>query len=81
MPNLLLKPPFFSDDRERLQKLTLPTLILQSKQDNLASVEIGEYMHEKMPNSTLEVIDSHGHCLHMTDPETVFHLINTFLDE
>jgi sigma-B regulation protein RsbQ len=75
------KATFFSDDRERLQKLTLPTLILQSKQDNLASVEIGEYMHEKMPNSTLEVIDSHGHCLHMTDPETVFHLINTFLDE
>ncbi|MDP2636416.1 MAG: alpha/beta fold hydrolase [Pseudoalteromonas sp.] len=75
------KATFFSDDRAALEKLTLPTLILQSKEDNLASVEIGQYMHEKITDSTLEIINAHGHCLHMTDPETVFSLINQFLDE
>ncbi len=70
---------FFSDDRAALSKLHLPTLILQSKDDNLASVEIGQYIHQEIPNSIIEVIDSHGHCLHMTDADKVIQLIKQFL--
>jgi sigma-B regulation protein RsbQ len=70
---------FFADDRAALCKLHLPTMILQCKDDNLASVEIGKYMHKEIPNSVIEVIDSHGHCLHMTDPDTVLKIIEKFL--
>lgn len=70
---------FFSDDRESLTKLHLPTLILQSSDDNLASVEVGQYMHKKIPNSTLEITDSKGHCLHITEPDAVFQSIEKFL--
>ena len=70
---------FFSDDRESLTKLHLPTMILQSSDDNLASVEVGKYMHKKIPNSELKVVDSKGHCLHMTAPDTVFQAIEQFL--
>ncbi len=73
------KATFFSDDRAALTQLDLPTLILQSSNDNLASVEVGQYMHTKIPNSVLKVVDSHGHCLHMTDPKAVFKIIEQFL--
>ncbi|MDC0535706.1 alpha/beta hydrolase [Francisellaceae bacterium] len=73
------KATFFSDDREFLSKLHLPTLILQSSDDNLASVDIGKYIDKKISNSVLEVIDAHGHCIHMTDPESVLKVIERFL--
>lgn len=73
------KATFFSDDREALTKLHLPTMILQSSDDNLASVEVGKYMHKKIPNSVLKVVDSQGHCLHMTAPDIVLQAIKQFL--
>lgn len=73
------KATFFADDRETITKLKLPTLILQSKNDNLASVEVGLYMHKAIPNSTLDVIDAFGHCLHMTEPGVVCEKIEQFL--
>ncbi|ADZ93035.1 alpha/beta fold hydrolase [Marinomonas mediterranea] len=74
------KATFFSDDRSAIAKLNLPTLILQSKNDNLASVEVGNYMHKKIANSTLEVIDAFGHCLHMTEPQAVYQKIEKFIE-
>ncbi|WP_318013643.1 alpha/beta fold hydrolase [Marinomonas sargassi] len=74
------KATFFSDDRAALSKLDTPTMILQSSDDNLASIEIGEYMNKQIPNSTLEVIKAQGHCLHMTEPNTVFQAIKNFIE-
>lgn len=62
---------FFSDDRNILSQINIPSLIMQSSDDNLASVEIGQYMHEHIKNSKLEIIHAHGHCLHMTNPKKV----------
>ena len=73
------KATFFSDDRAMLAKLSLPTLILQSKHDNLASTAVGEYMAQFIPNSQLEVVDAHGHCLHMTNPSIVFSYLREFV--
>ncbi|WP_231401288.1 MULTISPECIES: alpha/beta fold hydrolase [Alteromonas] len=65
------KATFFSDYRQLLPRIDKPVLILQSQQDALAAVSIGEYMQSEIPNATLHVIDSHGHCLHMTNPREV----------
>jgi len=73
------KATFFSDYRNLLAKITHPSLILQSSADSLASVDVGKYMHENTPHSSLEVIEAHGHCLHMTDPISVATKIEPFL--
>jgi sigma-B regulation protein RsbQ len=70
---------FFSDYRQPLEKVTHPTLIIQSANDSLASVEVGQYMYKHIPTSKLEVIDAHGHCLHMTKPNVVANLIDRFV--
>lgn len=70
---------FFSDYRYILADIEQQTLLLQSASDSLASVKVGEYMHHKIPNSNLEIVDAEGHCLHMSDAEPVSKLIHRFL--
>lgn len=69
---------FFSDCRDLLPKAPHPTLILQSAEDALAAVPIGEYVHRHIPRSRLEVVKAEGHCLHMTHPDQVAGLIRDF---
>jgi sigma-B regulation protein RsbQ len=73
------KATFFSDYRSTLKELTHPTLIFQSKNDSLAATTIGEYMHSELPNSTMEVIDAEGHCLHMTHPKNIVNSLMSFI--
>lgn len=73
------KTTFFSDDRSQLPKLMLPTLILQSKHDNLASTNVGEYINNAIPSAKMHIVDAYGHCLHMTNPATVFTLFKDFV--
>jgi sigma-B regulation protein RsbQ len=69
---------FLSDCRDLLPKAKNPALILQSHEDALAALSIGEYVHSQMPASRLEVVSAKGHCLHMTHPEEVARLICDF---
>ncbi|WP_288365346.1 alpha/beta hydrolase [uncultured Marinobacter sp.] len=62
---------FFSDYRHLLPRIQHPTLILQSQVDSLANEDVGKYMHSHMPESTLHVLPSEGHCIHMTHPDLV----------
>tara|TARA_R110002126_G_scaffold172463_5_gene321217 strand:+ start:15134 stop:15967 length:834 start_codon:yes stop_codon:yes gene_type:complete len=74
------KATFFSDYRALLPKNTHPVLLLQSENDALASLFIGQYMKTHTPNSSLHVIQAKGHCLHMTHPHEVAKRIQTFID-
>ena len=71
---------FFSDYRYLLESCDCSTLILQSSQDTLANVSVGEYMHAHMQKSVLRLVQGNGHCLHMTNPEEVSHAINNFIE-
>lgn len=71
---------FFSDYRSILSKELHPCLILQSANDSLAAVDVGEYMKEQIPNATFEIIDGTGHCLHMTEPDKVLQSMYSFLN-
>ena len=73
------KATFFADDRLALPKLRVPTLILQSSNDNLAPPEIGRYMQEQIPCSQLIIVEGNGHCLHMTQPEDVYNAFVRFI--
>lgn len=72
---------FLSDHRSDLGNTKHPVLILQSANDTLASVEVGQYMTIKIPASKIDVIDAAGHCLHMTNPNAVYDSISRFLAE
>ncbi len=70
---------FLSDVRAELPRLTLPTLILQTKQDMIAPVQVGAYMHAALPHGELVVMDATGHCPHMSAPEQTVAAIRRYL--
>jgi sigma-B regulation protein RsbQ len=74
------KTTFLSDYRHILSDLTCDTLILQSASDNLAGVQVGQYMHAHIANSKMLVVEAQGHCLHMTHFNEITTLMLDFLE-
>lgn len=63
---------FFGDNRKDLAKVQRPSLIIQSLSDIIAPLEVGQYVAQHTPNSTLCVINATGHCPHLSAPlETI----------
>ncbi len=62
---------FFADNRADLPKVSRPSLLLQHRKDNLAPLGVGDYLHARLPRSTLRVLDVAGHCAHLSNPELV----------
>jgi sigma-B regulation protein RsbQ len=71
---------FMSDNRADLPRLETPTLILQCTDDLIAPVAVGEYMHARVPNSTLRMIENTGHCPHLSAPSASSEAIDAFLE-
>lgn len=71
---------FLSDNRADLHRLTRPVLILQNTDDIIAPVEVGAYLHETLPQSTLQFIDNVGHCPHLSAPQACIEAMNLFLE-
>lgn len=59
---------FLSNNVADLAGLAAPTLILQSTDDMIAPIAVGNYLHRTLPNSELRLIDNIGHCPHMSAP-------------
>ncbi|GAA3827653.1 alpha/beta hydrolase [Nocardioides panacisoli] len=70
---------FLSDNRADLAKVSTPTLVLQSRQDVIAPMAVGEYVHDALPDSELVVLDAVGHCPHLSAPEPTVRAIDAFL--
>ena len=62
---------FLSDLRRQLKNITTPTLILQSSDDLIAPLEVGEYLHEQIEGSELVVLGTAGHYAHLSDPAEI----------
>ncbi|WP_373495370.1 alpha/beta fold hydrolase [Aquiflexum sp.] len=71
---------FLGDNREDLPKVSTPALIIQCHPDVIAPVQVGEYVHKQMPESRYELLDTSGHCPHLTAPEQVIHSIKMYLN-
>ena len=71
---------FFSDNRADLKEVSTPTLVIQCSDDAIAPVNVGEYVKENMPNSTIEIIEASGHCPHMSHPELTVRTMKAYLD-
>src|SRR5687768_5094605 len=70
---------FLADNRDDLERVTVPSLILQCSDDMVAPTEVGEYLHRKLPGSTFRLMKATGHCPHMSDPEETVALIKDYL--
>ncbi len=70
---------FLSDNRTDLAKLQEPTLIIQSNEDIIAPVAVGQYMHRVLPRATLEIVDNVGHCPHLSAPSASQAAMDRFL--
>jgi sigma-B regulation protein RsbQ len=70
---------FTSDNRTDLPKVSVPTLILQCKEDIIASMEVGEYVHRHISGSKMVVLDATGHCPNLSAPKEVVSAIQTFV--
>jgi sigma-B regulation protein RsbQ len=70
---------FLADNRADLARVTLPTLVLQCKEDAIAPVEVGEYVHRAIPGSTFVLLDAVGHCPNLSAPEETAAAIAAFV--
>jgi len=71
---------FFADNREDLPLVTRPCLILQHRQDSLAPLAVGNYLHQHLHGSTLQILEAAGHCAHMSHPKLVVKAIRNFVE-
>jgi sigma-B regulation protein RsbQ len=70
---------FKSDNRADLPKVSVPTLILQCKEDIIASMQVGEFVHRQIPGSEMVVLDATGHCPNLSAPKEVVSAMQTFV--
>ena len=70
---------FFADNRKDLPLVTVPALILQSSEDAISPIEVGEYVHRSMSHSTYNLMKATGHCPHMSHPQETIQLITEYL--
>jgi sigma-B regulation protein RsbQ len=70
---------FLSDNRADLPKVTARSLVLQCREDAIAPMAVGEYVHRRLPDSELAVLNATGHCPHLSAPEETVAAIKDFL--
>jgi sigma-B regulation protein RsbQ len=70
---------FFADNRADLAQLRVPSLIMQCSEDAIAPIEVGNFLHRSIPESTLRVMKATGHCPHISHPEETIEAIKTYL--
>lgn len=72
---------FLSDNRADLPQVTVPSLILQCREDVIAPLAVGEYVHQHLRDSQLVVLDATGHCPHVSAPEETIAAMKAFLGD
>jgi sigma-B regulation protein RsbQ len=70
---------FYCDCREELDKVTVPSLILQCSEDSIAPIEVGEYLHSHLKKSTLKLMSAKGHYPHLSHPDETTQYIKQYL--
>jgi len=73
------KVTFLGDNRSDLKKLTTDTLILQSQDDAIASMKVGRFVHDNISNSKLVILETIGHCPHLSGPDQTIDAMKEYL--
>jgi sigma-B regulation protein RsbQ len=70
---------FTSDNRADLDKVNARSLILQCSDDVIAPLAVGEFVHRRLPNSKLVVMQATGHCPNLSAPDETIAEIRAFV--
>jgi sigma-B regulation protein RsbQ len=72
---------FLSDNRDDLDRVEIPALVMQCSDDVIAPQAVGEYVHERLPRSSFVQLAATGHCPNLSAPEETVAAIKAFLAE
>jgi sigma-B regulation protein RsbQ len=72
---------FLSDNRDDLARVAARTLVLQCADDVIAPREVGQFVHERLPDSVLVQMRATGHCPNLSAPDETIAAIQAFLAE
>ncbi len=70
---------FLSDNRSDLRRVSIPSLVLQCRDDAIAPQAVGEYVDEHLRDSRLVLLDAVGHCPNLSAPEATVAAMRDFL--
>jgi sigma-B regulation protein RsbQ len=70
---------FLSDNRADLARVTVPSLVLQCREDIIAPPEVGDYVARSLAHGELVMLDATGHCPNLSAPAETIDAIETFL--
>ena len=60
--------------------LTIPSLIIWSREDEIVPLAVGKRLHENLPNSKLVIMSGVGHAVQEEKPTLVLPHLQQFLD-
>jgi len=67
------------DTRQRLSKITSPTLVITGTADVVIPFQNSRVLHEKIPNSEIAMIEGAGHLFFIEEPEQTLQILRSFL--
>jgi sigma-B regulation protein RsbQ len=70
---------FFADNRADLGRCSVPSLIVQVRDDALVPLEVGQYLEDQLAHSERIVLDVSGHCPHMSHPQETLQAMQDYL--
>jgi sigma-B regulation protein RsbQ len=80
MTRQFARTTFLSDNRADLEKIKVPSLILQCSEDAVAPEAVGRYLAAALEGSAFRQMAATGHCPHMSHPAETIELIDEYLD-
>jgi sigma-B regulation protein RsbQ len=72
---------FLSDNRADLDRVPVPSLVLQCSEDMIAPPVVGEYVSRRLPEGRLAMLEATGHCPNLSAPEQTTAAIKAFLED
>ena len=72
-------PSNIEEISSRYRTLNYPTLILWGREDKITPLQIGEQLHNDIPNSTFIVLEQCGHIPHEEKPDDARTVISEFI--
>jgi sigma-B regulation protein RsbQ len=70
---------FLGDNRADLPGVSIPTLVIQNRHDTIAPLSAGRFVHDAIPRASMEIIETSGHCAHLSAPAATIAAIDAFL--
>lgn len=73
------KATFLCDLRPQMGQVQVPSLVMQSRDDNLAPEAVGRWLADTLPVSRYALLQALGHCPHLSAPAEVAQVLQAHL--